>query len=102
MNSSIIRDQLFEKAKSSAGINNINTKELASLKFKLPSRNEQQEIIRLLDDLFAKEQNAKDLCVQIEAIKKTILGKAFRGELGTNDAREESAMELLKKVLSKE
>lgn len=105
MNSSIIRDQMFKKAKSSAGINNINTKELASLKFKLPSHIEQQEIVRILDDLFAKEQNAKDLCVlidQIEVMKKTILGKAFRGELGTNEAGEESAMELLKKVLSKE
>jgi len=105
MNSSIIRDQMFKKAKSSAGINNINTKELASLKFKLPSRTEQQEIVRILDDLFAKEQNAKDLCDlidQIEAMKKTILGQAFRGELGTNVVWEASEVELLKEsILSK-
>lgn len=53
-----------------------------------------------LDNLFAKEQNAKDLCDlidQIEAMKKTILGKAFRGELGTNEVGEECAIELLLK-----
>jgi type I restriction enzyme S subunit len=32
-------------------------------------------------------------------LKKSILPKAFRGELGTNDLGEESAVELLKKVL---
>ena len=32
-------------------------------------------------------------------MKKAILARAFRGELGTNDPSEESAVELLKKVL---
>jgi len=32
-------------------------------------------------------------------MKKVILAKAFRGELGTNDPEEESAVELLKEVL---
>lgn len=39
----------------------------------LPQLKEQLEIVRILDDLLAKEQNAKDLCdliEQIEAIKK--------------------------------
>ena len=69
---------------------------------KLPSRTEQQEIVRILKVLFAKEQTAQDLCDQIDqidTIKKTILGKAFRGELGTNVVGEESAVELLKQVL---
>ncbi len=82
---------------------NINLKILNEIKIKMPLLEEQQEIDRILDDLFAKEQNAKDLCVlidQIEAMKKTILGQAFRGELGTNEAGEESAVELLK-VISK-
>jgi type I restriction enzyme S subunit len=33
-------------------------------------------------------------------MKKAVLARAFRGELGTNDPAEESAMELLKDVLS--
>ena len=32
--------------------------------------------------------------------QKTLLARAFRGELGTNDAGEESALELLKSVLN--
>ena len=32
---------------------------------------------------------------QIDLIKKAILARAFRGELGTNDPNEESAVELL-------
>ncbi|PKM71157.1 MAG: hypothetical protein CVU92_09900 [Firmicutes bacterium HGW-Firmicutes-17] len=79
---------------------NINLRILNEIQIKMPSYKEQQEIVRILDDLFAKEQNAKDLCDlidQIETIKKTILGKAFRGELGTNEAGEENAAFLLKK-----
>lgn len=63
---------------------------------------EQQEIVRILDNLFEKEQSAKDLfnvIDNINLIKKSILGRAFRGELGTNDPAEESARELLKEVL---
>lgn len=33
---------------------------------------------------------------QIDLIKKSILARAFRGELGTNDPAEESSIELLK------
>ncbi|OXS26464.1 MAG: hypothetical protein BI182_15400 [Acetobacterium sp. MES1] len=64
---------------------------------------EQNQVVCILDDLFAKEQAAKDLCDQIDqidTIKKTILGKAFRGELGTNVAGEESAVELLAAFLT--
>ncbi|WP_414150098.1 restriction endonuclease subunit S [Acetobacterium carbinolicum] len=82
----------------------IYAKDLKKILIPIPSIQEQQEIVRILDDLFAKEQNAKDLIDlidQIEAIKKTILGQAFRGQLGTNEAREESAVELLKDMLNR-
>ena len=36
---------------------------------------------------------------QIDTMKKSILARAFRGELGTNDPRDESAVELLKRVV---
>ena len=66
----------------------------------LPSVPEQAEIVRILDDLLAKEQQAKDaaeaVLEQIDLIKKSILARAFRGELGTNDPAEESSIELLK------
>ena len=56
--------------------------------------------MRILDDLLAKGQQAKEaaegVLEQIDLIKKSILARAFRGELGTNDPSEESAVELLK------
>jgi len=68
----------------------------------LPPLAEQQEIVRILDTLLENEQKAKELCDVIEKIdhmKKSILARAFRGELSTNDPAEESALELLKEVL---
>ena len=35
----------------------------------------------------------------VDKIKQSVLSKAFRGELGTNNPTEESAIELLKEVL---
>jgi len=67
-----------------------------------PTLQEQKQIVRVLDNLLENEQTAKELCDVIEKIdlmKKAILARAFRGELGTNDPEEESAVELLKEVL---
>jgi len=68
----------------------------------VPPLSEQQEIVRILDNLLENEQKAKALCDVIEKIdhmKKSILARAFRGELSTNNPAEESALELLKEVL---
>ena len=69
----------------------------------LPSVPEQIEIVRILDDLLAKEQQAKEateaVLEQIDLIKKSILARAFRGELGTNDPTEESAVELVRNII---
>ena len=59
----------------------------------MPKINGRSEIVRILDDLLAKEQQAKEsterVLEQIDLIKKAILARAFRGELGTNDPSEE-------------
>ena len=69
----------------------------------IPSVLEQAEIVRILDDLLAKEQQAKEaaegVLEQIDLIKKSILARAFRGELGTNDPAEESAVELVRNII---
>lgn len=70
----------------------------------LPTLLEQHEIVRLIDDLLARERSAQQATEQalasIELMKKSILARAFRGELGTNKASEASALELLKQVLA--
>lgn len=81
----------------------INQKELSKLKINMPTLSEQTEIVRIIDDLLAKEQQAKELAenaiTKIDIIKKSILARAFRGELGTNNPADEPAVELLKRVL---
>ena len=56
-----------------------------------------------IDDLLAKEQQAKEsaegVLEQIGLIKKAILARAFRGELGTNDPSEEGVSEVLKVIV---
>lgn len=103
LNSIGARVQMFKKAKSSVGINNINAKELGGIALKIPSIQEQSKVVHVLDDLFAKERQAKEaaetVLEQIDLIKKSILARAFRGELGTNDPAEESALELIKQTL---
>ena len=79
---------------------NLNTDIIGNVEISLPRENEQHEIVRILDNLLVKEQQAKEsaeeVLEQIDLIKKAILARAFRGELGTNDPSEESAVELLK------
>lgn len=82
----------------------INQKELSALTVRLPTNNqEQEEIVHILDRAFAKEKQAKEaaeaVLAKIDLMKKSILARAFRGELGTNDPTEESAVELLKKII---
>lgn len=88
---------------SSAGQNTISRKGMASLLIPIPLIDEQTAIVHALDDLLAKEQKAKEaaqgVLEQIDLIKKAILARAFRGQLGTNDPSEESAVELLKNII---
>ena len=76
---------------------------MAHLAVPVPLVDEQTEIVRILDSLFAKEQQAKEaaeaVLEKIDLLKKSILVRAFRGELGTNDPTEESALEQLKCIL---
>lgn len=103
LNSTNARGQMFRRAKSSAGINNINTKELGAILLTVPSLPEQDEIVYIINEMMDKEQQAKEAAEavldQIDLMKKSILARAFRGELGTNDPSEESAVELLKEII---
>lgn len=75
-----------------------------NIKIFLPTLPEQHEIVRLIDDLLARERKAQQATEQalasIDLMKKSILARAFRGELGTNKASEASALELLRQVLA--
>lgn len=82
---------------------NLNTKLIGEVEIDVPQTAERVEIARVLNALLSKEQQAKETAEaaldQIDLMKKSILARAFRGELGTNDPSEESAVELLKQII---
>ena len=90
-----------------AGVNSTNQaafgiKKVRKLNIKLCSLKEQQKIVEILDEILVKENKAIELIREIfhiNNLKASILQKAFRGELGTNNSSEESTIELLKEVL---
>jgi type I restriction enzyme S subunit len=80
----------------------INQKELSQINISIPEISEQAEIVRILDNFFEKEdksQELMDMFDRIDEMKKVILARAFRGELGTNNPTDGPAKELLKKIL---
>ena len=87
------------------GVNqsNINAKKIGAYSFNVPSIPEQEKIVSVIQKLLLKEQQSKEAAEavldQIDLMKKSILARAFRGELGTNDPSEESAVELLKRTI---
>lgn len=82
----------------------LGLQDIRSIILKIPTLPEQHEIVRLIDDLLARERAAQQATeqalVSIDLMKKSILARAFRGELGTNKASEASALELLRQVLA--
>lgn len=87
------------------GVNqsNINAKKIGAYSFNVPSIPEQEKIVSVIQKLLSKEQQTKEAAEivldLIELMKKSILARAFRGELGTNDPSEESAVGLLKRTI---
>ncbi|NOL34821.1 restriction endonuclease subunit S [Bacillus altitudinis] len=68
----------------------------------LPPFDEQEIIVSILEKVNSVDEQldcVTNLEDNINNLKQSILSKAFRGELGTNDPSEESAIELLKEVL---
>lgn len=82
---------------------NLNTNIIGNVEIDLPTEEEQSQIVVALDRLISEEEQAKEAAEsvlnQIDTMKKAVLARAFRGELGTNDPTEESAIELLKTML---
>ncbi len=97
------RDEAKQNMTGAVGQQRVPKKYMEDYMLNLPTFSEQTEIVRIIDDLLAKEQQAKELAenalAKIELIKKSILARAFRGELGTNNPADEPAVELLKRVL---
>ena len=80
-----LRIQIEDKAKSTSGVNNINSVEIQNLEIPFPPLAEQhrivQEIESRLSQATASETYIEKALQQAEALRQSILKKAFGGEL---------------------
>jgi len=102
LSSPSLRALIERTAKSTSGVNNINSEELRSLPLHLPPLEEQAEIVRRVETLFAfgdrLEARLQAAQTATERLTPALLAKAFRGELVTQDPNDEPASELLRRL----
>lgn len=95
-----IRDNCM---KSGTTVESVEAKKLFDYSIRVAGADEQKEIVNRIEAMLDKEaaayEAAEEVIENIEVVKKSILAKAFRGELGTNNPMEESSTELLKQIL---
>ena len=92
---------ISEQAKGT-NIKNIKNEYLENFFIPLPPLEEQKEIVRILNEVLENENKVKELLEleeKIDILEKSILNKAFKGELGTQNSEDEFALELLKKII---
>lgn len=89
--------------KSGTTVESINFQSLMDFKIPIFPENIQIWIIEKINKELSAEQKSKKIVqsalAQIDLLKKAILARAFRGELGTGDPYDPSALELLKECL---
>lgn len=94
--------QMQEKQRGATKVG-LSLNDIRALQLKIPLIEEQNEILKVIKMWIGKEQQSQEAAEavldQIDLMKKSILARAFRGELGTNDPNEESAVELLKRTI---
>ena len=99
----VIKGDVIDQANGTAIKNIPPFKVMKAMDIKLPSLVEQKAIVDLLDEMLRKEEQAQEtaenVIFNIDELKKSILARAFRSELSTNDPADESAEELLKRIL---
>lgn len=102
INSPICKVQ-FNENLTGIGVPNLHLRDIKDVKIKVPSISEQEIIADKVEMLLANEGMVTKNCLKqievIDTMKKSILAKAFRGELGKNNPTEDSALNLLKEVL---
>lgn len=89
--------------KSGTTVESVEAKKLMDYKIPVATPEEQIEVVNQIEKLINKEEAAKEAAESvidsIELMKKSILAKAFRGELGTNNPDDERSIELLRRTI---
>ncbi|NHM17221.1 restriction endonuclease subunit S [Tritonibacter mobilis] len=96
------REFIERLAKSTSGVNNINSAQIASIPVPLPPLEEQTEIVRRIETAFARIDRmvaeATKALALLERLEAQLLAKAFRGELVPQDPNDEPASALLARI----
>ena len=83
-------------------MSNLNQSVLSNIAFPLPPLDEQKEIVRQVDKLFALadkvEEHYQKAWARVDALSQSVLAKAFRGELVPQDPDDEPAEKLLQRI----
>ncbi|PRD64316.1 type I restriction endonuclease subunit S [Malikia granosa] len=94
--------EVLSRTKGSVGQVNISLSQCRAFELPVPSINEQAEIVRRVEALFAfadrLEARLKAAQTATERLTPSLLAKAFRGELVPQDPNDEPASELLKRL----
>ncbi len=81
---------------------NLNLSKVRSIPINVPGFEEQKEIVRRVESLFAMadavEKHYREAKKRIDRLTQSLLAKAFRGELVPQDPNDEPASELLKRI----
>ena len=92
----------FAQVAGGVGINHLSAFKFAQIALPLCSLAEQQEIVRLLEERFAaieqQEREIDSALKQADALRQSILKKAFSGQLAPQDPDEEPASILLERI----
>lgn len=97
------RDYCWSVKSDGVSQSNINAKKLAAFPFSLPTLDEQREIVRRVEALFAQIDRIEARCTAIrthtQRLAPQVLAKAFRGELVEQDPQDEPASVLLQRLV---
>ena len=95
-------NKLVNETRGVVGQVNISLSQCRNFIIPIPSPEEQQEIVRRVESLFAKadaiEEQYKTLKASIDTLPQALLHKAFKGELTEQLEGDGDAMELLKQI----
>lgn len=102
LNSGKARAYIEEKAKSTSGVNNINSEEISDLQIPVPTLAEQEKIVAEIESRFeradALEAAVDRALSDAEKLKQAVLKKAFSGELVPQNPDDEPASVLLDRI----
>jgi type I restriction enzyme, S subunit len=102
LSSSDVRSQIETKAKSTSGVNNINSEELKSLVISVCTVAEQHTIVSEVESRLSVcdkiEETITNALKQAESLRQSILKKAFEGKLVPQDLHDEPASVLLARI----